>query len=69
MTDSQTPPDGAEPRVAFGDQPNQTMPLSWASGMLRDLFASDRARFGRLLAGYVTGIEQPARGRKPAGAE
>lgn len=54
-----------ELRIPFGDQPNQTLPASWAEGMLRELFETDRQRFGRILQSYVTGTRANAPGRKP----
>lgn len=40
--------------MAFGDLPNQVMPLSWAEAMLRRLYSSDRTKFGNYLRDYVT---------------
>jgi hypothetical protein len=54
-----------EPRIPFGDRPNQMMPASWAEAILRDMFEHNRPLFGKYLQSAVTGIEVTARGRKP----
>lgn len=67
MNDQANPENTAEQtpelRIPFGDQPNQTLPAAWAEGMLRELFETDRARFGRILQSYVTGIRAATPGR------
>lgn len=65
MTDNHQDQAAAEQVIRFGEEPDQVIPLSWAEGMLADLFLNDPSRFGRLLSGYVTGIRQAARGPKP----
>lgn len=55
--------------IPFGDLPNQVLRLDWAEMMLRELFATDRQRFGRILASIATGERVAAPGRKPKGAE
>lgn len=61
---------GHPAEIPFGDLPNQVLSLDWAEGMLRELFTTDRARFGRILSTVVTG-DRPAKPGRPAnkGAE
>lgn len=56
----------APAEIPFGDLPNQVLSLAWAEGMLRELYISDRNRFGRILATIVTGDRPAKPGRKGA---
>lgn len=52
-------------RIRFGDQPNQTVPASWAEAMLRCLIGRNHALFGSLMVEASTGQSLETRRRTP----
>jgi hypothetical protein len=55
-------------RIPFGDRDNQTMPPSWAAGMLRIMAERDPETFGAYMLEVITGHRAVKRGRPARGA-
>lgn len=55
-------------RIRFGDRDNQTMPASWAAGVLAGLVGRNPVLFGQLLAEVATGTARKPRAVKPRAA-
>lgn len=53
-----------ELRVPFGPLDNQSVPVSWAEGMLRDLFDAYPTVFGKVLMRATLGDRAPIRRKK-----